>query len=266
MRARAQLEAMQTATTQAWDPAHYDSAAAFVPKLAADLIDLLAPQPGEQVLDLGSGTGELTVELARRGAQVIGLDASSAMVEEARRKYPQLDFRVGDGQALRFQGELDGVFSNATLHWMPRADDVASGVARALRPGGRFVAEFGGAGCVRTVRSAVAEVLEELGARELATPAWYFPTTAQYAACLERAGLVVRTVLWFERPTRLAGEGGLSTWLELFCLPLLQALGERKAELLSRVSDRCRPRLFRDDAWWVDYTRLRIVASKPGPA
>ena len=146
---------------------------------------------------------------------------------------------------------------------MPRADAVAEGVARALAPGGRFVAELGGARCVQTVRDAVQA---ELAARDIAghaTPAWFFPTVPQYARVLEQAGLWVRTALWFERPTRLEGDGGLDTWLQLFCLPLLQALGERRADVVAGVERRCRAALFRDGAWWLDYTRLRVVATKP---
>src|SRR5690242_11743915 len=151
-----------TTAQQAWDPRHYDRAGAFVPKLGSDLIDLLGPRAGERVLDLGCGTGDLTAQLALRGASVVGLDASAEMLEEARRKYPALELRQGDGQALDFEGELDAVFSNATLHWMPDADAVSRGVARGLKPGGRFVAEFGGARCVQTVRSAVKDALVEL--------------------------------------------------------------------------------------------------------
>src|SRR5882724_1016627 len=135
------LRSMNAVTAQSWNPAHYDRAGAFVPRLASDLIDLLAPQPGERVLDLGCGTGDLTQQLADAGARPFGLDASSDMVSAARRKHPNLSFEVGDGQELRFDREFDAVFSNAALHWMPRAADVAAGVARALRPGGRFVAE-----------------------------------------------------------------------------------------------------------------------------
>jgi len=258
----AQLGAMNTITAQRWNPAHYDRAGAFVPKLASDLIDLLAPQPGERVLDLGSGTGDLTQQLAAAGARPLGLDASSDMVNEARRKHPNLDFEVGDGQELRFDREFDAVFSNAALHWMPRAEDVAAGVARALRPGGRLVAEFGGARCVQTVRSAVHDALSELGIEGHRTPDWFFPTAARYARILDEAGLFVHTLLWFERPTRLEGPGGLETWLELFCLPLLKALGERRAELVRGVEARCQAALFKDGAWWLDYTRLRVLASK----
>jgi trans-aconitate methyltransferase len=254
---------MNAVTAQAWNPSHYDRAGAFVPKLGADLVDLLAPQAGERVLDLGCGTADLTAQIAARGAAVLGLDASSEMLAEARRKHPALELVLGDGQELSFEREFEAVFSNATLHWMPRADDVAQGVARALRPGGRFVAEFGGARCVRTVRDAVAAALGELGIEGHATPSWFFPTVPAYAACLERAGLWVRTALWFERPTLLEGEGGLRHWLELFCLPLLEALGDRSDALVAQVEARCRPSLFRDGSWWLDYTRLRVVATKP---
>ena len=263
MTAGAQLLGMNAITHQAWNPTHYDHAGAFVPKLAADLIDLLAPQAGERVLDLGCGTGDLTAQLAAAGTRVLGLDASSDMVAEAQRKHPNQTFVVGDGQELSYEREFDAVFSNATLHWMPRADAVAAGIARALRPGGRFVAEFGGARCVQTVRSAVQAELAALGIEGHGTPAWFFPTVPQYARILDEAGLFVRTALWFERPTRLEGAGGLATWLELFCLPLLKALGERRSEVVAGVEARCRSQLFRDGDWWLDYTRLRVVAHKP---
>jgi trans-aconitate methyltransferase len=260
----AQLEGMNAVTEQAWNPSHYDQAGAFVPKLGADLIDLLAPKPGERVLDLGSGTGDLAAQLAQRGALVTGVDASTEMVNEARRKHPSVSFDVADGQALSFDQAFDAVFSNATLHWMPRADAVAEGVARALKPGGRFVAEFGGARCVQTVRDALKDELAERKVGGHGAPPWYFPALPQYARVLEQAGLWVRTALWFERPTRLEGERGLENWLELFCLPLLRALGEQRGPVVEGVEARCRAALFHDGSWWLDYTRLRVVATKPG--
>src|SRR5258706_4479852 len=191
---RFSLQDMNTITEQAWNPTHYDRAGAFVPKLGADLIELLAPQPGERVLDLGSGTGDLTQALAAAGARAFGIDASHGMVSEAQRKHPNLTFEVGDGQELSLEQELDAIFSNAALHWMPRADAVAAGVARALRPSGRFVAEFGGARCVQTVRDALAAELLERGIEGYRAPAWFFPTAGQYGRILEQAGLFVRTL------------------------------------------------------------------------
>src|SRR5258706_3126455 len=182
MHAGAQALGMKTPSPpQAWDPALYDRAASFVPKLASDLLELLAPKPGELVLDLGAGTGELSARIAERGATVLGLDASPEMVSDARRKHPALEFVHGDGQELSDRERFDAVFSNATLHWMPRALDVARGVMRALKPGGRFVAEFGGKDCVATLRRAVAVSLRELELPLPGTPDWYFPSVGEHA-------------------------------------------------------------------------------------
>jgi trans-aconitate methyltransferase len=259
----APLAAAPAGPAQSWDAALYDRAGAFVPRLAADLVDKLAPRPGEDILDLGSGTGDLTRRLADAGARALGLDASAEMVAEASRKYPELTFVRGDGQQLTFVEAFDAVFSNATLHWMPRALDVARGVFRALRPGGRFVAEQGGARCCQVVHDAVASVTAELGLIGAAMPAWYFPTPAAQADVLERAGFLVREVQWFERPTRFEGEAGVATWLELFSAPFLAALGARRDEVVALVTARCRPALYRDGAFFLDYTRLRFCAEKP---
>jgi trans-aconitate methyltransferase len=248
-----------------WNPALYQTRAAFVPALGAELIDLLAPAPGEEVLDLGCGTGELTAALAARGARVVGVDASEAMIARARERLPDLDLRVGDGQALAFEAAFDGVFSNAALHWMLRADDAAAGIARALRPGGRLVAEFGGAGCVAAVRAAAAAALQALGEDGATWLRWYFPTVAAYAAVLERAGLEPRLVHLFDRPTRFEGADGLGAWLRLFVQPLHAHLGARWPAFVRDVEARC-PRLRDGDGWTLDYVRLRVIARKPRSA
>jgi trans-aconitate methyltransferase len=251
------------APRQAWNPAHYDRAGAFVSRLGADLVALLALRSSERVLDLGCGSGDLTWALASTGAEAVGVDASSEMIAQARAKHPSLELCVADGQALRYEAEFDAVFSNAALHWMPRADAVAAGVHRALRSGGRFVAEFGGARNVQSVRSALLAELGERGLQDHEAPTWYFPTVGQYTRVLEDAGLFVHSALWFERPTKLEGELGLSNWLELFCLPLLRAVGDARDAVVAGVERRCRGSLYRDGSWWLDYARLRVVATKP---
>lgn len=248
---------------QAWNPDHYDRAGAFVPRLGRDLVALLAPRATERVLDLGCGSGELTWAIASSGAATVGVDASREMIDQARAKHPTLELGVVDGQELRYDAEFDAVFSNAALHWMPRASEVAAGVYRALRRGGRFVAELGGARNVQTVRDALLAELCSRGGNRDATPAWYFPTVGEYAGVLEQAGLRVHSAAWFERPTKLAGERGLSDWLELFCSPLLRSLGDARAAVVAGVEGRCRDALYRDGDWWLDYARLRVVATKP---
>jgi trans-aconitate methyltransferase len=251
--------------SNAWNPTLYDDRAAFVSDLASDLVAWLRPSEGERILDLGCGTGTLTAEIARRGALVTGVDSSRDMIEAAREKYSELRFEVADGQELAYRAEFDAVFSNAALHWMLRADDVVSGVERALRPGGRFVAEFGGFGCVGTVVNAITRELSEWQIDPAPYVSWYFPRPGQYGALLEAHGLTVRELRYFERPTPIAGEMGLATWLSMFQARLLTELGERAAQFCAKVAQRCRPALFRDGHWVLDYVRLRVVAAKPGP-
>ena len=164
-----------------WNPTLYDERASFVSELASDLVAWLHPRAGERILDLGCGTGTLSAQIAGQGAVVTGVDRSPDMIASARQKYADLHFEVGDGQALTYSSEFEAVFSNATLHWMPRADDVLRGVEQALVPGGRFVAEFGGAGCVATVVDALTEILREWQVDPTPYVTWFFPSPGQYA-------------------------------------------------------------------------------------
>jgi len=246
-----------------WDPALYDRRAAFVSQAASDLLDWLEPRPGEVILDLGCGTGELAMAIAARGADVVGLDASAEMIAVARERAPALEWLVGDGQALAFDGRFDAVFSNAALHWMTRAEAAAGGIARALKPGGRLVAEFGGVGCVGTVCAAVAAELAARGDDPARWLRWYFPTIAAYAKVLESVGLEPRTMTLFDRPTRLTGDDGLRDWLQIFLAPLMEHLRSDARAFTESVESRCRPRLFDGADWILDYVRLRLRAVKP---
>src|SRR6202043_2259805 len=111
-----------------WDANLYDAKHAFVWKYGADLVPLLAPQPGERILDIGCGTGHLTAQIAESGARLVGVDRSPEMVKAARKVYPNLQFEVADARALRFHNEFDAVFSNATLHWIQEPEPVIRGI------------------------------------------------------------------------------------------------------------------------------------------
>ena len=247
-------------TEQQWDPQTYAKHARFVSDLGSGVVDLLAPQPGERILDLGCGDGALTEKLVAAGAEVVAVDASAEQVAAARAR--GLDARVARGEALPFAAEFDAVFSNAALHWMRDADAVLVSVHRALRPGGRFVAEMGGAGNVATIRAALAEAIGRRGIDGRTVDLLFLPTAEEHRARLEAHGFAVRTITLFARPTPLPGE--LSAWLETFAQSFLRALPpEERPRLIDEVSTALRPRLYEAERGWVaDYVRLRFAAVK----
>jgi trans-aconitate methyltransferase len=242
----------------AWDAARYQDKHSFVWRYGADLVELLAAQPGERILDLGCGTGQLTAEIARSGARVTGLDNSADMLAEARQNFPGLTFVSGEASAFDFSEQFDAVFSNAVLHWVKNADGAAASIARALRPGGRFVAEFGGKGNIATVQAALRALLGP--AADNQSP-WYYPSIGEYSAVLERHGLEVRNASLFDRPTPLEGENGLDQWLRMFGQTYLGKLSPEQGDgVVRQLEEMLRPALYSDGIWTVDYRRLRVVA------
>lgn len=246
--------------TQTWDPERYARNARFVSDLSAAVVELLNPLPGERILDLGCGDGVLTAKFAAIGCNVIGVDGSAAQIEAARKL--GLNARVMDGEKLSFNGEFDAVFSNAALHWMRNPEAVISGVWRALRPTGRFVAEFGGHGCVAKIKKALVSALNRRGVEGEAAVPWYFPTVEEYSSLLKKNGFSVATIALVPRPTPLPGD--VTGWLETFgesftaCLPP----AERPA-YIAEVREGLRPELSDSEGkWTADYVRLRFVALK----
>jgi trans-aconitate methyltransferase len=246
--------------SQTWDPERYAQNARFVSDLSSAVVELLAPKPGERILDLGCGDGVLTSKLAELGCRVVGIDGSAAQIEAARKL--GLDARVMDGEQLSFNGEFDAVFSNAALHWMRNPEAVISGVWRALRPGARFVAEFGGHGCVAKIKKALVDALNRRGLDgETAVP-WYFPTVEEYSTLLKNADFSVLTISLIPRPTPLPGD--VTGWLETFgesftaCLPIAERsayIAEVREALRAELSDS-------EGKWTADYVRLRFAAVK----
>ena len=247
------------APAQEWNSYRYAENARFVSNLGQAVFDLLHPQPGERILDLGCGDGALTEKIAAAGAQVVGVDASSDMVAAAIRR--GLHARVMDAHTLDFSSEFDAVFSNAAMHWMKRdPDTVIEGVRRALKPGGRFAAELGGHGCVAALTVALCATLECYGIANPALIPWYFPTPDEYRSRLECAGFHVENIALIPRPTPLPT--GMRGWLETFAIPFTRSVPEEKRPaFLDEVTERLRPVLCDDQGkWTADYMRVRFLA------
>ncbi|HKD08163.1 MAG TPA: methyltransferase domain-containing protein [Bryobacteraceae bacterium] len=243
-----------------WDSALYEDRHSFVWKSSSDLIDQLDPKPGERVLDLGCGTGHLTAQIAERGTEIIGIDSSASMIAQARQNYPKLRFQLADARDFTFDDPFDAVFSNAVLHWVHEAGSVIGSIAKALKPGGRFVLEFGGRGNTARLVKGLEGALRDAGFPRQ-TP-WYYPSLGTYSLLLERFGFEVTDARTFPRWTRLEHpERGLREWIEMFCDPYFEQIpADRHQAIVRDAEDRLRPVLFRDGAWWIDYRRLRVAA------
>ncbi|HZG09077.1 MAG TPA: methyltransferase domain-containing protein [Allosphingosinicella sp.] len=252
-----------------WSATDYATNAAFVPALGSAALELLNPQPGELILDLGCGDGVLTKRIMAAGARVIGLDASPEMVEAARGR--GVDAFVADAQALgldaqsgRF-GQFDAAFSNAALHWMLDPDLVAAGVFAILKPGGRFAGEMGGAGNIAALRGGIRE---ELVARGYPVPAedpqWY-PPVEEFARLYSCAGFTQIQAHLIPRPTPLPT--GVAGWVKTFRSGWLDVAGvaqEDRHAVAAAVEARLQPLLQQPDgSWSADYVRLRFTMKKP---
>lgn len=253
---------MTAIAEQTWLAERYAINAGFVPALGSAVLDLLAPQRGEHILDLGCGDGVLSEKIMAAGAQIVAVDAGPDMVAAARAR--GLDARVMDGQKLAFDREFDAVFSNAALHWMRDQDAVLSGIFRALKPGGRFVAEMGGHGNTAAILVALSAVLARRGHDAMRLSPWWFPSAAAYREKLEAAGFQVAEIALIPRPTVLPGS--IEGWLDTFCEPFFGALPEPdRARARAEVADLLRPVLMDETGTWIaDYVRLRFRATRPG--
>jgi SAM-dependent methyltransferase len=218
----------------------------------------LDARAGELILDLGCGDGQLTAKIAAAGAEVIGLDASPEMLAGARER--GLDARLGNAEALAFESEFDAVFSNAALHWVRDQDAMLKGVHRALRPGGRFVAEMGGHGNIAAIRVALMAALERHGCSGLEDGVNYYPAPEAYTQSLEKHGFSVEQMQLIPRPTPLPA--GMRAWLTTFRSGVLAAVPEALRERVVQDTVALLEPALRDEQgnWTGDYVRLRFIA------
>lgn len=246
-----------------WDANLYDSKHNFVTNYGNNVLELLNPQPHETILDLGCGSGELTATIAATAQKVVGVDFSENMIAQAQSRFPQVEFYQHDAEKpFPFDYQFDAIFSNAALHWMLNAKDVAQNVVQALKPQGRFVFEMGGNGNIETIMQAIEFAAGKFDLANL--PIYnFFPSLAEYAAILESCGLRVTYAWLFDRPTLLAGNDGLRNWIRMFRNGILEQLNpEHHEEFFQLAEQAAYNKLNTDGRWFADYVRLRMVAIK----
>lgn len=230
-------------------------------KLGEQVLSLLDPKPGERILDVGSGNGDLTAKIAATGAIPTGIDLSEAMAERANQKYPELDIQAADICRYRTDDPYDAVFSHAVLHWIKDADAAVRSIWLALKPGGRFVAEFAGSGNVAILTGAIRQALEAHGYSYAGRSPWYLPTIGQYAALLEGTGFRVLRAEHFDSASPLPR--GVREWLDSFAGYFFADVpAADRATIYRVIEETARPYLERGGIWMADTSRLRVVAVK----
>lgn len=246
-----------------WNSGLYQDKHAFVFKYGEDVLQLLAPQPGERILDVGCGTGHLTDLIAKAGATALGIDYSAEMIAAAALSFPDVKFKVADAADFSFSEPFDAIFSNAALHWVRDAEGAVICMSRALKSGGRFVVEMGGKGNIAIMTAGIAEAVREVTGVE-PDHGRHYPSISEYTTLLERHEMLTDSAWLFDRPTVLAdGEKGLRNWINQFEQAVLKDFSETQREaIIALAENKLRERLFRDGNWVADYKRLRIVAHK----
>ena len=249
-------------TTQTWDPLAYERNGSFVHALAGGVLEWLNAQPGEYILDLGCGNGQLSRRIADTGAHVLGVDASAEMVVAARER--GIEAEQASAEVLPFRDcTFDAVFSNAVLHWVRDQDAMMRQVCRVLKPGGRFVAEMGGHGNVAAIHVALTAILDRHGFGDRERGVNYYPTTNRYTERLKQHGFTVEQMALIPRPTKLP-ESGMEGWLRTFRRGVLEGLPQGTREAVVTETVKLLEPALRDEAgnWIADYVRLRFVARK----
>jgi trans-aconitate methyltransferase len=247
-----------------WNPALYKSNHSFVYNYGKNLLELLDPKDGEEILDLGCGTGELTYEIFKKTSKVTGIDASEKMLISARENYPGIDFLNINALEMEYHEKFDKVFSNAVFHWIFEQEKFLKKIYDSLKPGGKLVFEMGGKDNAFIILDNIRKAMIRRGFYNNAEKQiTFFPSVAEYSTLLEKSGFTVRYALYFDRDTELSGNDGMKNFINMFYSAHFSGISTKmKDEIIEEVESSVKHLLFRDGKWYADYKRLRMAAEK----
>lgn len=243
-----------------WNSTLYDRKHNFVAEYGKGLLEFVPKNDGQTILDLGCGTGMLTVQLAGLCSKIVGVDSSQSMIEKAKEQFSNIEFIVCDALALPFENEFDVVFSNAVFHWISDHDTLLKNIYKVLNPKGLLVCEFGASGNIAAIEDAFTKACNDLEYEY--EPKFNFPTAEDFGKLLESNGFATDRIYDYDRPTVLKdGERGLVNWMKQFYASELAAMPKNvQATVCKKVEELTRGALWNGEEWVADYRRLRVVA------
>ena len=239
---------------------------------AMDLMEKLEPRGDEHLLDIGCGDGKVTAMLAARldRGHVTGIDSSESMIERARKSYGSmnnLEFLLQDARSLPFEQQFDLVFSNAALHWIIDHRPVLEGIFRALKPGGRALAQMGGKGNAETVVRAMEQVIIRKPWQQyfqnFSFP-YGFHGPEEYTGWLEEAGFTIEYIRLVPKDMVHADREKFIGWLRTTWLPYLQRVPEQEQQrFLEEVATAYLGKEHQGEVH-TPMIRLEFLAGRPG--
>jgi trans-aconitate 2-methyltransferase len=245
-----------------WDAETYDRTSKPQQRWANEVISrVIGVERDATVLDVGCGTGRVTEHLARLvpSGRVLAIDASEDMVTLARERLGErAEVTRCDVLDLDLDGEVDVVFSTATLHWVTDHDALWPVLARALKPGGKLEVQCGGEGNIETVRAVIDEAADAVGASELdGFSPWTFASPEETERRLQAAGFT-EIKCWLAEEPAFPEEMGAFVRTSILAAHLEQLPEASREPFVAAVMQRVRLPL--------DYVRLNVSAVRAGAA
>lgn len=254
-----------------WDAKAYDKLSDPQFTWGMKLLATIPLRGDETVMDAGCGSGRLSEELIKRlpEGHVIAVDLSANMLETAKERLKWarkgVEFARCDLSNFRLTGPVDGIFSNATLHWVPDHASMFRSLFRALRPGGWLVAQFGGEGNLARLKSRAARwANQEPFAKYVTekTDSAHYATEAETRQHMEAVGFEdIYTRLY---PEIVQFPNAEAMHLFVSKVNLHTYISALPDELAQEFSNKVVDEAAEDDPpFTLDYMRLTIRAKRP---